>query len=315
MKAPAKINLLLRVLSLREDGRHNIESVMQAIDLCDDVEIEISASDSSSYEITCKTEGADLPDGEDNLAYRAAQVFLEKYEINCSASIKIVKRIPIAAGLAGGSADAAAVLLALAAKCKPELSLAELANIGAGLGADVPFQIYTCAGMNHSSGYSSEAFSVALAGGIGEKLTPVVPAKKAYVLLVNPGVYISAGEAYQLFDNYGKAEGEAGAPLAEPEAGAESAELVTALEAGDEAKVLSSLSNDLMCPVAEAYPDVQELITRMTLLCERYGGAALMSGSGSTVFGLFYDREAAHKAYAEAQNIFNGMFVALSNTR
>ena len=302
MKAPAKINLLLRILSKREDGNHEIESLMQAVDLYDEVEIETFESGTSS-EIICKTLGADLPDDKNNLAYRAAQMFLEEFDINCHAYIRITKHIPIAAGLAGGSADAAAVLLALATKYKPELSLAELSQLGVKLGADIPFQIYTCASIYNLSLYGDEAFCTAVASGIGEKLTPVKAAKKAYVLLVNPGVYISAGDAYHLFDIAGKTT-----------ENIEANSLAKALETGDESAVKESLANDLMGPVSGMYPEVKNLIGQMTSICDQQNGKVMMSGSGPTVFALFYDIKDAENACREAQVAFPGMYIHLAQT-
>jgi 4-diphosphocytidyl-2-C-methyl-D-erythritol kinase len=329
MKAPAKINLLLKVLSGRPDGRHNIESIMQAIDFCDEVDVETetrmpsmaSAPSTQIVEIICKTEGADLPEDENNLAVRAAQAFLDQYGHNLPSlhvRIRIRKRIPLAAGLAGGSADAAAVLHALAAAHAPGTSLSELAALGAALGADVPFQIYACAKANASSLYANGTFGTAIARGIGEQLIPVRPAKKASILLVNPGTFVSAAEAYQLFDLPSDAwQDEAPAEKASApgmEAGDTAAALSAALTFGEEASILSALSNDLMLPVAKKHPEVEELVTKMTTLCACHGGRAMMSGSGPTVYGLFFCEADARAAHAEAQDVFPHMFHALAKT-
>jgi 4-diphosphocytidyl-2-C-methyl-D-erythritol kinase len=319
MKAPAKINLLLNVLSGRPDGRHDIESVMQAIDFCDEVDVETSMT--QTFEIICKTEGADLPEDENNLAVRAAQAFFDQYEHNLQSltvNIRIRKRIPLAAGLAGGSADAAAVLLALAAAHAPDASLAELAGLGASLGADIPFQVYACAKANPSLVYAEAAFGTAIAGGIGEQLIPVYPAKKAYILLVNPGTFVSAAEAYRLFDRRKEWPAKTGSVLVESQdellgkSGAKA--LSAALSSGEEAAILSGLSNDLLPPVAEAHPEVQDLMTKMTALCTRHGGQAMMSGSGPTVYGVFFREPDARAAHTESQDVFPQMFTALSQT-
>jgi 4-diphosphocytidyl-2-C-methyl-D-erythritol kinase len=343
MKAPAKINLLLNVLSGRPDGCHDIESIMQAIDFCDEVDVEteartlsvLSAPITQTFEIICKTEGADLPEDENNLAVRAAQAFLDRYKHDfqsLTVNIRIRKRIPLAAGLAGGSADAAAVLLALAAAHAPDASLAELAGLGVTLGADVPFQVYACAKADPSFASADEAFGTAIAGGIGEKLIPVHPAKKAYVLLVNPGTFVSAAEAYHLFDlqtdvwrdeapdadatipdmESGGAGADAAALSAALTSGAKA--LSAALTSGEEAAILSDLFNDLLPPVAAAHPEVEGLMTKMTPLCSRHGGRAMMSGSGPTVYGLFFNEPDAQAAHAEAQDAFPQMFTALTKT-
>ncbi|GHU63552.1 4-diphosphocytidyl-2-C-methyl-D-erythritol kinase [Clostridia bacterium] len=318
MKAPAKINLLLRVLALRPDGRHDIESVMQAVDFCDEVEVETEARApygslgkiTGIAKITCKTEGADLPEGEDNLAVRAARTFLDRYGHNLSnltVNIRICKHIPLAAGLAGGSADAAAVFLALAAKYASEVSLSELAELGVSLGADVPFQIYACAKANPVLGYAEQGFGTALARGIGERLVSVHPAKKAHVLLVNPGIFVSAAEAYHLFDLQRDLDS-AFFPFAN------ATEFSASLEAGKEVVILSSLSNDLMPPVMAVHPEAEDLLKKMTSLCDSHRGRAMMSGSGPTVFGLFYSETDAGLAYEMARNDFPQMFTTLTQT-
>jgi 4-diphosphocytidyl-2-C-methyl-D-erythritol kinase len=306
MRAPAKINLLLRVLSARPDGCHDIESVMQAIDFCDEVTVRttaLSASCDAPWEIACRTEGADLPENEANLAYRAALAFLKKYEIRCSVEIQIIKHIPLAAGLAGGSADAAAVLLALAAAHAPGTPLSEIAALGVSLGADIPFQLHACAKANPALGYAAEEFGTAVARGIGERFSPVYPAKKAYVLLVNPGTFVSAAEAYRLFDLCGKGTG-----------GTDARILSAALTSGEEADVLSALANDLTAPVAEAHAEVAALMAQMDALCAHRGGRAMMSGSGPTVYGFFFRKEDADLAFEEARVLFPSMFSALAQT-
>jgi 4-diphosphocytidyl-2-C-methyl-D-erythritol kinase len=315
MKAPAKINLLLRILSVRPNGCHDIESIMQAVDLCDEVDVEMRRRSDISGEIICKTEGADLPEDNGNIAYRAARVFLDKYECdlaNYTVNIRIRKRIPLTAGLAGGSADAAAVLLALAGAHAPGTSLAELADLGVSLGADVPFQLYACAKANPSLGYAKEAFGTAVAEGIGERLCPVHPAKSAYVLLVNPGTFVSAAEAYRLFDLKDEVlqnETQGGTVVC-----ISASALSGALTSGEETAILTGLSNDLMPMVAKEHPEVRDLMMQMEDICSRNGGKAMMSGSGPTVYGLFFREHEACEAYKEVRKSFSSMFVTLSQT-
>jgi len=182
LKAHAKINLSLRVLSKRPDGFHSIESVMQSVSLCDGITLSLCPS---GIEVTSSDPA--LPSGKENLAYRAAELFLNG---KAGVSIHIEKRIPMAAGLAGGSADAAAVIFGLNQLSDPgvQLSDVELLKLAARIGSDVPFCLTggTC-----------------LVRGRGEIIEPLLPWPKTYFVLVCPDVSIQTKWAYAEFDRLG----------------------------------------------------------------------------------------------------------------
>jgi 4-diphosphocytidyl-2-C-methyl-D-erythritol kinase len=181
LKAYAKINFSLRVFEKRPDGFHNIESVMQSISLCDYLTLQ---TDANGIDLTMDT--LKLPADKRNLAAKAAELFFRKQKLNAGVKIHLQKNIPIAAGLAGGSADAAAVLLGLNQLFKIPFSDEELSKIGAEVGSDVPFCLVggTC-----------------LVTGRGEKVAKLVPWHKTYIILVNPDIHVSTKWAYETFDD------------------------------------------------------------------------------------------------------------------
>jgi len=177
--APAKINLCLHILGQREDGYHELDSLMQRVTLCDEISLEILDQPG----VTVRCPGIKLGAGVDNLAARAARAFLLEIEDDVSGvRIGIEKRIPVAAGLGGGSSDAATVLLGLNRLFGKPLSNDRLAGLGVRLGADVPFFIYERS---------------AWAGGIGELLEPVTGLPRVFYLLVNPRVEVSTAWAFR----------------------------------------------------------------------------------------------------------------------
>lgn len=182
IKAFAKVNLSLRVFERRPDGYHTIESIMQSISLCDYVTIEPIAS---GIEITCNHPA--VPSGKENLVYKAVEVFLDQRPLNPGWRIQIEKRIPLAAGLAGGSADAAAVLFGLRQITKDQLPITneELIQLASQIGSDVPFCLIGGTG---------------LVKGRGEIVEPLEPWPHTYFVLVNPGMQVSAKWAYAEFD-------------------------------------------------------------------------------------------------------------------
>ena len=184
LRAPAKINLSLKILGKREDGYHELETLMQKIALYDELELSLTAE--PGVRIHCSN--AALPTDENNIAVRAAQLFLKETGNN-SQGINIVlkKNIPIAAGLGGGSSDAAAVLNGLNQLLQTACSLEQRAVMGVRIGADVPLFIYN--------------FPAALATGIGERLVPVPSLTDYQILLVNPGILVSTQWAYQAFSS------------------------------------------------------------------------------------------------------------------
>ncbi len=256
---PAKINLRLEILGRRPDGYHDIFSVMQQIDLCDRIEFH---PDNNGVHLCC--EGADLPELEGNLVYEAARLLAEKASKIRGVDINLQKRIPLAAGLGGGSSDAAAVLKVLNKLWGIELPLAELMRLGLRLGADVPFFLFG---------------PEALASGKGEVLQPLpVPLPSWIYVLVNPKFPVSTTWAYQSL----KME------LTTPKTGINIKKIFENIF-----PVERWLFNDLEASVTLKYPVIQ--IIKETLMHLGAEGA-LMSGSGPTVFGVFASQESALRA-------------------
>ncbi len=256
LESRAKINLSLFVLGKRPDGYHTIESVMQTVDFGDRVTIELADAPG----IQLETNRPDLPAGEGNIAYRAAALLQKTFDLHHGFFIHLDKRIPVAAGLAGGSGNAAAVLQGINQLCGLGLSDKELAALGLTLGADVPFCLYG---------------RPALATGIGERLTPVAGLSDCYIVLTNPGVSVSTALIYQVLDSGNL-----------PAAG-HTDRLVKALEQGCMNEAFAEMKN-VMEPAAIQYcPAIAVLLDRL-----RSSGAAhaMMSGSGATCFGVFPDR-------------------------
>lgn len=274
MTARAKINLSLNVLGQRADGYHTIESVMQPLAFGDTVSVTLNRTG----HINLTTDAQALPTDERNIAYRAAQLMLERAEPGVGVVIHIKKRIPIAAGLAGGSTNAAAVLCLMNRLLELQMSTEALASLGLMLGADVPFCLYE---------------RPMLAEGIGEKLTPVHGLADCYVVLVNPGVSVSTAAIYKEMDS------------APPTAQSQTQKLLTALASHSMASATQEMIN-MMQPVAIRHcPAIQTLLDEL-----RAAGAqhAMMSGSGATCFGVFEKKPKKEELVAR----LGKQFVALS---
>ncbi len=270
-RACAKINLSLDVTGKRENGYHEIDGVMQSITLCD--RVTVSAERADKTEIILGAKGNDdMPLNEKNLAYRAAQMYLQALEITARVEIFLEKSIPMAGGLAGGSSDAAAVLRALNTLFDTPLTTDELCALGSKLGADVPFCI--CGGAMRTQG-------------IGEKLTPVPSMPTCKIVIARRGEGVSTPWAYGELDRrYGNfAEG-----TTRPSSNLPA--LLCALDQGDLGGVCDHAYNIFEDTVRSVRPDVGFLIEEM-----RKGGAILarMSGSGPSVFGIFENTEAAER--------------------
>ena len=283
VRAPAKINLFLRITGRRPDGYHTLVTLMQKVDLCDELVFEQGKS--GGLRLVCQ--GADLPAGEDNIVSRAAAAFFRDERMrtiapNQGVTITLKKVIPVAAGLGGGSSDAAATLLALNHLCDQPFSAAELAGLGLKLGADVPF-------------FLTDA-TACLAEGIGEKLSPVEPLDGYTVLLVNPGFSVSTQWAYQTFALTNKGDKSIFKNLQ-----SEGVAVASAV-----ASYLKRPVNDLETVTFDRYPVVAQI--KAGLLAQ---GAvtALMSGSGPTVFGLFRERALAVTAYSLFKARFEQTFL------
>ncbi len=262
LKALAKINLGLDVLGRRENGYHDVRMVMQTIYLYDDVKVERK----KNGKVTVESNLFYLPANENNIAYKAAQMLREEFKIQEGVHIKLKKRIPVAAGLAGGSSNAAAVLFGMNRLFDLKLSQEQLMEYGVKLGADVPYCIMR---------------GTVLAEGIGEELSPLSPMPKCYILIAKPSISISTKMVYEKLDACEIVE--------HPDIDG----IIHALDEEDLESVAGRLGNVLEqvtiaeCPVIEEIKD-----------CMKECGAlnAMMSGSGPTVFGIFKSKQEAQEA-------------------
>ena len=255
--APAKVNLCLRILHKRNDGYHEICTLMQSIGVFDEIDIELTEQG-----IELIPEGAEVPPGLDNLAGKAAQIFLQVAGLNKGVRIRLRKKIPVAAGLGGGSSDAASVLMGLNEILKVRWSKEYLQALGMKLGADVPFFI----------GQKS-----ALAKGIGEKLIPVILPKNIWYLVLVPPWPISTSWAYAAYDD-----------LAENNP--PKREIATAYSRIED--ILPIMHNDLEKVAFQKYPKLAIMKEKLSMAGAR---GALMSGSGPAIYGLCSSRKETEK--------------------
>lgn len=263
LRALAKINLGLDVVGKREDGYHQVRMVMQTVRLYD--QVKLSMRERSG--ITVKTNLFYLPVNEDNLVYKAAKLLMDEFGIHQGVMIDLKKFIPVAAGLAGGSSDAAAVLVGMNRLFQLGLSKGELMKRGVSIGADVPYCIMR---------------GTALAEGIGEELTPLPAMPKCRILIAKPAVHVSTKLVY--------ANLRANELTEHPDIDGQ----IEALRKGDLHSLADKMGNVLETVTIPAYPVIGEIKRVMTA-----GGAigAMMSGSGPTVFGLFEDERKAKHTY------------------
>lgn len=266
--APAKLNLTLDVVGKRADGYHLLRTVMQSIDLADTVTV--SLCEGSDILLTCD---GNIPADTQNTAYRAADVFRKNAGIPAQGiAVTVEKHIPSQAGLAGGSADAAAVLLALNVLLKTNYPVETLCEWGALIGADVPFCVRG---------------GTALCTGIGDNVSPQSPLRDCAFVIVKPEGGVSTPEAYRLLDT--------AVNLLHPDSDA----LCRALSVHDLRNVAASIGNAFEIPLALPFTE-----TIANALCEHGALCAALTGSGSAVFGLFADETAAHDAAAFLSETF-----------
>lgn len=265
LKALGKINLGLDVLGRRENGYHDVRMVMQTVYLYDRIIIKKKKTPG----IELETNLYYLPVNENNLAYQAAKMLMDEFHIEEGVSIQLEKHIPVAAGMAGGSSNAAAVLFGINRMFSLGLTQKELMERGVKLGADVPYCIMR---------------GTVLAEGIGEILTPLSPMPKCYVLIAKPTVSVSTKMVYEKLDSH------------EIENHPDIDGILEGLEKQDLKKIAHSMGNVLERVTVDAYPVIDKI--KETMIKE---GAlnAMMSGSGPTVFGLFEEKPAAKKAAAK----------------
>ena len=264
-KAPAKINLGLDVLYKRADDYHELKMVMASVDLADHLKIESLPTD----EIIVTSNKAFLPVDKRNNVYQAAEILKKRYQIQKGVKITIEKRIPVAAGLGGGSSDCAAALRGLNRLWDLGLSMDELIEIGMQVGTDVPFCLH---GMT------------AKISGKGEIVEPIVSMPQCWVVLVKPRISVSTRKIFQIVD----ATQLEHVPIDD---------LIAAIEAQDYEAMIANMGNNLESVTIQKYPVVQKMKDKML----KFGAdVAMMSGSGPTVFALC-------QKYSRAQRIYNAL--------
>ena len=274
MKAYAKVNISLDIVGKREDGYHLLEMIMQSIDLYDEIFIE-----KQKKEITIKCNKPYVPTDERNLAYKAAQLFIEKYNIDSGVNINIKKNIPVCAGLAGGSTDAATVLKIMNSLFNINASDEELMILGLKLGADVPYCIKG---------------GTALCKGIGEEVTALKGFKDKVIVLVKPPFGVSTNSVYQEF-NIEKARNHPNTNL-----------------------IIDAINNDNLKMVCDNMKNLLENVTlrKHKILINikedmRHNGAmgTMMSGSGPTVFAFFDDMLKAQRCFEKMKEKYSDVFI------
>lgn len=255
INAPAKINIGLDVLRRREDGYHEVKMIMQSIRLFD--RLTLTKSDKPGIRLT--TNLRFLPVNEDNLVYRSAKLLMDEYKLEGGLDIQLDKRIPVAAGMAGGSTDAASCMLALNDLYELGLSKRQLMKRGVRLGADIPYCILK---------------GTALSEGIGEKISTIPKMPDCYVLICKPGIHVSTGFVYTNL------------VLDENTPHPDIDYMITCMKKKDLKTLCQNLGNVLETVTIPAHPEIAKI--KETMMQEGALGS-LMSGSGPTVFGIFDD--------------------------
>lgn len=264
--ASAKINLTLDTLYKRDDGYHEVEMIMTTVDLYDRLTLEKR----KDKQIVLKVEHLYVPNDNRNLAYKAAKIMIEKYNLDCGVTITLDKTIPIAAGLAGGSSDAAATFRGMNRLFELGLSLDTLAEHAAEIGSDISFCVHG---------------KTSLCTGRGEKLAHLPKPPACWVILAKPDISVSTQEVYTSLD------------LAKPQDEINSKACAEAIEAGDYNAMIRYLGNRLESVTIEMHPVIQTLKDTMM---KAGADVSLMSGSGPTVYGL-----AAKER--QAKSVFNAL--------
>lgn len=262
LRAYAKINLGLDVLRRREDGYHDVKMIMQTIQMYDMLEME--KSEQPGIHLT--TNLSYIPVNENNLVYKAVKLLMDQYRIEEGITISLNKFIPVAAGMAGGSSDAAAALVGVNRMFQLGLTRQQLMKLGVKIGADVPYCVMR---------------GTALAEGIGEKLTALPPMPQCYVLIGKPGINVSTKFVYTNLN--------LGPDTHHPDIDG----MIEALQDGDLYGITDRMENVLESVTIPAYPVIETIKNHM----KAHGAVnAMMSGSGPTVFGIFDDKEKAEYA-------------------
>ena len=274
VRAYAKINLSLDVMGKREDGYHLLKMVMQQVDLYDVININKAKS---GIAITC--DKFYIPCDSRNLVYKAAEIFLKEYKINSGVTIDIQKNIPVAAGLAGGSVDAAVVLKAMRDIFKIDVTDEELMELGVTIGADIPYCIQG---------------GTALCEGIGEDITPLEPFKNTIVLLVKPNFGISTKDVYRALD------------VSKIYKRTNTKNLISAMERNDLEQIGLEMRNNLENITLGKHVVLRDIKNKMVSM-----GAvgSMMSGSGPTVFGIFEDMLTAQRCFEHFSKKYKDVYL------
>ncbi|GIM30971.1 4-(cytidine 5'-diphospho)-2-C-methyl-D-erythritol kinase [Paraclostridium bifermentans] len=282
LKSRAKVNLSIDVLGKREDGYHLVEMIMQTIDLYDKLKI----TEIEENSILIKSNSLDIPLNEDNIMYKAVNLLKNQFNIEKGIEISIEKNIPVAAGMAGGSSNAAAVLVGLNKLWNLGLSENELKDIGLKLGADVPFCI---------TGGS------ALAEGIGEKLTNIkgLP-EDLNILVCKPNIFVSTKEVYQSLN------------MDKVKRRPQNKELIDALQKEDVKFISENMVNVLEEVTSLKYSEIGQI---EDIMIKNKALGSMMSGSGPTVFGLFDNKDCAIKAKEDLQAKYNQVYLVKSSNK
>lgn len=270
--APAKINLTLDITGKLPDGYHSIKTVMQTLELCDSVTV---SKANTGITITCNN--PQIPVNEKNIAFKAAELMIETFKIHGGVKIHINKKIPVAAGLAGGSTDCAAVLCAINELFALGLTKERLKDIGKKLGADVPFCIEQ---------------GTVLCEGIGEELTPLCPYPKKNILLVKPDFGVSTQWVYKNLDLE---------KINHPDV----SRFILSYQS-DYENSFKFMGNVLEQVTAAEYGEINDIKAKMKVMGARL---SMMSGSGPTVFGIFDDNDNAQNAYEYFKKIYNDVIL------
>lgn len=268
LKALGKINLGLDILGKRPNGYHDVRMVMQTVMLYDDVTLEKKEEEG----IELETNLSFLPVDSGNIAYKAAKLLIDEFQIPGGIRIRLEKHIPVAAGMAGGSTNAAAVLYGMNKMYDLGLTMEDLMERGVKLGADVPYCIMR---------------GTVLAEGIGEILTPLAPLPKCFVLIAKPPLSASTKEIYEKYDSK--------EDIVHPDIDG----IIDGLQNDDIKKVAENMGNVLEQVMIPDYPVLDEI--KKTMMKSGALGA-MMSGSGPTVFGIFDDRKLAKDAASKIQD-------------
>ena len=267
LKAYGKINLGLDVLRRRDDGYHEVRMIMQTVGIYDRIDLIYKETPG----ITVETNLYYLPDNENNLVYKAAKLLMDEFHVQKGIHIRLRKYIPVAAGMAGGSSDAAAVLFGVNKMFSLGLTTEQLMDRGVKIGADVPYCVMR---------------GTALSEGIGEILTPLPVPPQCQVLIAKPGISMSTKFVYENLH----------ANELRPEQHPDIDGMMEAIKQKDLYGIADRFGNVLENVTIPAYPVIQEI---KDLMLEQGAIGALMSGSGPTVFGLFTNPKAAAKAHEE----------------